>query len=97
MYTPTNKEIEELKAKHGAIYKLQVEDKCCLLKTPSRKALGYASQVGMKDPMKFNEILLNDCFVAGDEEIKTDDSYFLSASGKVAELLQVKEAQLVKL
>jgi len=47
--------------------------------------------------MKFNEIMLNSCWIDGDEEIKTDDSLFLAASSKLAELIEVKEAELVKL
>lgn len=97
MYTPTPEEIEELKKKHGEIFKLEVEDKCCILKVPGRKVLSYASVSATKDPMKFNEVILNDCFVAGDEEIKTNDAYFLGASSKIAEIIQVKEARLEKL
>mgnify|MGYP007127232961 CR=1 FL=1 len=32
-----------------------------------------------------------------DEEIKKDDSLFLAASAKIVELIEVKEAELVKL
>lgn len=93
----TKERIEELKAKHGELHLLRVEDKSCILKSPSRKVLSYASGVATKDPMKFNEIILKDCWVDGDEEIKTDDSYFLGASAKIAELIVVKEATLEKL
>lgn len=93
----TKAQIAEWKEKHGDIYKLAVEDKVCYLKEPDRKTLSYATTVGQKDPMKFNEIMLNACWLGGDEIIKTKDSYFLSASTKLAELIQVKEATLEKL
>lgn len=67
------------------------------LKKSSRKTLSYATATAGKDPMKFNEIMLNSCWIDGDEEIKTDDSLFLAASSKLAELIEVKEAELVKL
>jgi len=47
--------------------------------------------------MKFNEIILENWFIGGDEEIKKDDSLFLAASAKIVELIEVKEAELVKL
>lgn len=97
MYKPTKKEITELKARHGQLFMITVDDKACVLKKPSRKVLSLASSVATKDPMKFNEIILKNCWVAGDEEIKTDDDYFLGASSKIAEIIEIKEAELVKL
>ncbi|MCZ2393054.1 MAG: hypothetical protein LC105_04245 [Chitinophagales bacterium] len=93
----SQEEINQLKAKHGALHLLEVEDKWAILKNPSRKTLSYASSVASKDPIKFGEILLKDCMVAGDDEIQNEDAYFLAASAKVAELIKVKEATLVKL
>lgn len=97
MYKPTKKEIEDLKAKHGQLFMITVEDKACVLKKPTRKVLSMASSVASKDPMKFNEIILKNCWVDGDEEIIKDDDYFLGASQKIAEIIEFKEAELVKL
>lgn len=97
MYQPTPEEIADLKAKHGAIFKLVVGDKCALLKTPDRKILSFATKSAEKDPLAFNEALLKNCFVAGDKEIRDDDAYFLGASQKLADLVQIKEASLEKL
>jgi hypothetical protein len=40
---------------------------------------------------------LNDCWLGGDEEIKTDDTLFLSVSPKLSELIVTREAELVEL
>lgn len=93
----TKEQIDAWKKKYGEVFKLVIGDKECFLKKPDRKTLGYATSVASKDPMKFNEIMLKGCWLSGDEEIKTDDSLFLSASAKLAELIEVKEAELVKL
>jgi hypothetical protein len=93
----TKEQIAEWKAKYGSIFCISVEGKKCYLKKPGRKALGYASMAGRENPLKFNEILLNDCWLGGDEEIKTDDDLFLSISSKIGEIIEVKEAELVKL
>lgn len=90
-------QIQEWKKKHGEISLLKIEDKKAYLKTPDRKTLSYASSFASSDPLKFNEILLENCWLGGDEEIKTDDALFLAASSKLAELIKIKEATLEKL
>jgi hypothetical protein len=94
---PTVAKIEEWKRQYGAVYRIKVEDKVCYLKSPSRKTLGYASMAAKTNPLKFNEVVLNDCWLAGNEEIKTDDSLFLSISPRLDELFEVKETELEKL
>ncbi len=93
----TQTQINEWKKKHGNVYLLEVEGRKAYLKSPDRKTLGYAGSVGQKNPMKFNEIMLENCWLGGDEEIKTNDSFFLAAASKLAELIDVKKASLVKI
>jgi hypothetical protein len=95
--TVTDEQIQEWKKKYGDVFQVDVDGKTAYLKRPDRKALSAASVMGNKDPLKYNEILLNNCWLAGDEEIKTDDSLFLGVSGQLAELIEVKEAKLKKL
>lgn len=91
----TKQQIEEWKAKHGELFEITVEGKSCILHRPTRQDLSYASVV--KDPIKMSETMLNQLWVAGDEEIKTDDSLFLAAIQKMQEVLEVKEAAIKKL
>ena len=91
----TKKQIKEWKAKQGELFKITVEDKSCVLHRPTRKDLSYASAV--KDPIKMSEVMLNALWVAGDEEIKEDDSLFLAAIQKMQKILEVKEAEIKKL
>lgn len=95
--TITPEKVESWKKKWGDVFCVTVGDKVAYLKRPSRQALGAAAVVGNKDPMKYNEILLNNCWLDGDEEIKTDDALFLGVSAKLGELVEVKEAELKKL
>lgn len=91
----TKEQIKEWKAKYGELFEITVEDKSCILHRPTRKDLSYASAV--KDPIKMSEVMLNALWVAGDEEIKEDDSLFLAAIQKMQEILEVKEAEIKKL
>lgn len=93
----TDKEIEALKAKHGDVYAVRVGGKSCLLRRPKRAELSYAMQASKTNPLKFNEHILTACWLAGDDEIKSDDTLFLGVSGVLDQLVQVSEAALEKL
>lgn len=90
------KKIGELKAKHPeGLYMISVEGKSCILRKPTRRDLSYVSVV--KDPIKMTETLVNQLWVVGDEEMRTDDDLFMAMSNKMDEILKVKEAEVKKL
>ena len=91
----TKEQIKEWKEKHGELFQITVEDKSCILRKPNRKDLSYA--IVVKDPIKMSEVLLNNLWVAGDEDIKTDDTLFMAVVNKMDEVLKVKEAEIKKL
>lgn len=98
MENTEEKFIEELKAKHGQIYLIEFEDgKKAYLKKPSRNILSMAMTKMQSNPLGFAETILNQCFIAGDEEVKTSDEYFLGAAGQLEHLMEVKNAELKKL
>ena len=93
----TKEQIQEWKKQHKDIFVISVADKKVYLRTPDRKTLSYASTLATKDPLKFNEVILDNCWLGGDEEIKTNDELFLAVSSKLPDLIQIKEATLEKL
>ena len=93
----TAEQIEACKRELGDVFAATVDDSVCYLKKPSRKALGYATFASKSDPLKFNEVILNECWLGGDETIRTDDSKFLGLSGVLTQLIEVKEAEIKKL
>lgn len=90
-------QIAEWKEKYGSVYKIECEGKEGYVRKPDRKVLGAAAVIGSKDPMKYNEVLLNNIWLGGDEELKTNDDYFLGVSAQLAELIEIKEVTLKKL
>ena len=44
-----------------------------------------------------SEVMLNQIWLEGDEEIRTDDELFLAVVKKIDEISQVKEAEVKKL
>lgn len=93
----TQEMIDAWKKQYGDIFRVKVEDKTCYLKVPTRKTLSYATQASKTNPLKFNEIIIDGCWLGGDEDFKTNDSYFLALSSKLDEIIEVKEVELEKL
>ena len=93
----TEEKIAEWKNKYGDVFQVEVGGKNCFLHKPDRKTLSAAAVIGANDPLKYNEILLKNCWIEGDEEIKTNDELFLGVSGKLGEIVKVAEASIKKL
>lgn len=91
----TDKQIAEMKAKHGELFLVEVDGKSCILHKPTRKDLSYASTV--KDPIKMQEVLLKQLWVNGDKEILEQDDLFLAVANQMDEIIKVKEATVKKL
>lgn len=94
----TPEQIEAWKKEHGEIYAVTVDGHVAYLKKPSRKILEYYTSLVMdKKPIRANEALLTNCWLGGDEAIKSVDSLFLSASSQLSELIEVKDSEITKL
>jgi hypothetical protein len=93
----TPDQIKEWKEKYGVVNAVKVDGHICYLKNPSRSHLSAASVAAKTDPLKFNEVILRNCWLGGSEEIRTNDALFLGASGVLDQLIEIKEAELEKL
>lgn len=93
----TKEEIAEWKKKHGDVFHISVEGKEGYFKKPDRKVLGLASAYAQKSPLKFGETIITNCWLGGDEELISNDDYFLSVNSVVDQLVEVKEVEVKKL
>lgn len=89
--------IEAWKKKYGEVYIYEVDGKKCYLRAADRKTISAAAVIGHGDMIKYNEVILKNCWLGGDEEIQTEDKYFLGVSQVLAELIDIKEGKLKKL
>lgn len=90
-------QIAEWKANNKRVHLIEVDGHVGYVKSPGRLEMSRASSVGINDPIKFNEILLTDCWLGGSDLIKTDDDLFMSASGVLAEIIHVTQATIKNL
>ena len=94
----TQEQIDQWKKKHGEIFKLDFEDgKEAFLKKPDRKIMSYAMTKMQSNPLGYAEVILNQCFLGGDEEVKTNDDYFFGAAAQLEQMIEAKNAALKKL
>jgi len=93
----TPEQIQTWKNLHGDVFVIEVEGRVGYLKRPDRSTMSAAISIGEKDPMRFNEIMLENCWLGGDEAIKTEDRYFLAVIPQLDVLVDFGVATLKKL
>lgn len=93
----TKEQINGWKKKYGNVYQLEVDGKSCYLRQPDRKIIAMARAMSEGDYISAQEIILDACWLEGDEEIKTNDTLFLNIASKLEGLIEEKESVLKKI
>ncbi len=91
------KQLAEWKKQYGDVFGLRAGDKMCIVRRPDRPVIGIARTIASGDVIKFNESVLSQCWLIGDQEIQTEDKYFLSVMGQLSNLVEEVETSLKKL
>jgi hypothetical protein len=101
---PPTEQIEAWKAKYGEVFEVTVlssEEGQAPAKgyfrKPTRAIVANSARFAQGDPFKSSEILFKGCLIECDEEMNTNDEVYISAVMKVAELMQIREAEIKKL
>jgi len=89
-----DKQISEWKAKYGGVYELPVEDKTAYLREPKMKDYKRAFNAMSNGDLAFGEELINVLFIGGDEEIKTNDEYFLPARKEIKDFFNYEDPEI---
>lgn len=84
--------IEQLKQKHGRIYIIEVTDTdnttyVGYFKRPPMETLSVITRLNKTDEVKAMSVLMEACFVAGADQIKTDTTLFLGAASKLGTII----------
>lgn len=91
--TITTEQIQEWKKEHGGVYELPVGDKTAYLREPKMKDFKRAfAQMQDGGDLAFGEEMLSQLIIGGDEEIKTQDEYFLPARKMMHKFFNFEEA-----
>ncbi|GIV42048.1 MAG: hypothetical protein KatS3mg034_1358 [Vicingaceae bacterium] len=98
----TEAQIKKWKAKYGDVYAITVnieEDTkaTAYFRKPDLQIISAAAKFADIDPIKSGNIMLENCWLAGDEIIKEDEEAKLGVIKKLGELFKIKEAEIKKL
>lgn len=93
----TDEQIAMWKNLHGKVFQFEVDGSVCYLKRPSRNVISAAETIGKEDNLKYAEIVLNNCWLGGDETIKTDDEKFISVANHMGTLVKISEVAVKEL
>lgn len=93
----TAEQIDTWRKLHSEVLEYSCDGKVCYLRRPTRKVLGLASVSSAGDPIAYNEVVINNCWLGGDDDLRLKDEYFLGLSGYASELVAIKSGELKKL
>jgi hypothetical protein len=99
----TRGQIEAWKRQHGDIYAIDVESDDagnklrCYVRKPDLNIISASSKFASSDPVRSGMVVFENCWLAGDPEIKANDELKISVVIKLNELFKIREAEIKKL
>ena len=92
-----DEQIQKWKDQHGKIFKYEVDGKVCYLRTVDRNTYSAAASKVATSPAKFNEIVIENIWLGGDEDLRKKDCYYFGLIDFVEELMVKKKGSLGEL
>lgn len=89
--------LEELKKKHGEgnILVMEFADgKKCAFKKPSRQVVALAMTRSQTNGLAPADVLIENCWLDGDAEIKTEPGYLVAIAAKFDQIIGLKELDI---
>lgn len=90
------KQIDKLKEQHPGCKVVEFDDgKIAVFAKPSRTVVGLLMlNLRERGPLSAADTLINNCWLGGDEEVKTDVGYAVGLVGVLDELTASKKAEV---
>jgi len=90
--------IKEYKNKFGHVFKYTSKDgKSCLLRNPDLKIIDACRTVSGGSSVKFDKALVDNCWLEGDEELRTNDEYTMGLFDWMGGIIKKVDGQLEEL
>lgn len=97
-------QIAEWKRKYDGAWSYETPDgRICYLKNVDRRVLGLATtnatdvNKGQLDSVKFAEIIVENCWLGGDDAIRDEDKYFMGLTQRIGGIVEIVSGDLKKL
>lgn len=94
----SKEKIKKYKDQFGGVYKYTAKDgKACLLRSPDLNILDACRTISGGSSIKFDKALLDNCWLEGDEELKTVDKYQIGLFDWLGGIIQKVDGELEEL
>ncbi|MBI9055521.1 MAG: hypothetical protein JEY96_16985 [Bacteroidales bacterium] len=91
-------QIKKYKDDFGGVYKYTTKDgKSCLLRSPDLNILDACRTISGGSSIKFDKALLDNCWLEGDEELRTIDKYQIGLFDWLGGIIQKVDGALEEL
>lgn len=96
-------EVDLLKKSHGEVYEIIVpandegtEMTYAYIARPKRKILEAVFGMINTNPIQAADVLMKNCWLAGNDLIKTDDDLFMAAAPLVLSIIKIRQGEIKK-
>lgn len=87
---PSAAKLKAWKEEHGSIFKISLSDgSWCIVRKPTIDDISMSATLGNDDETKMGKLQLENCWLTGDESIKTDFSKTLEAAAKMSKIFKM--------
>lgn len=90
-------QIDAWKKLHGKVYTYKCDGRICYLKPVGRDAYSLATSKISTSPAKYNETIIEQCWLGGDDTLRTQDNYYFGLKDITDELMDKKAGELGEL
>jgi hypothetical protein len=91
-------QIDELRKQHGGVTGyVSEDDKCALFRHATIDDLAAVRHSSAGNALLFDKLLIETCWLAGDEELRTVDKYLLGIMSWSENLIQKVSGEMVEL
>lgn len=95
MIEPTAEQVAQWKSKHREIYVYEADGKKCWIRKPTRNDISIAA-IESPELLKRREIIVNMCWLAGDDVLRNEDKYFYGIANVIDQAMEVVQGKLKK-
>lgn len=93
----TQEQIQEWKKKHGDVFQVEADNKVGYIRAPKRAEVSLAMSYAATNPLKMTEVILQSCWLGGNEDLRDKDVYFYGLNSQINEIIEMAEVQVKKL
>lgn len=94
----TKEQIESHKQKHGSVYRYTSKDgKAALLRSPDLDIIDACRTLSGGSSVKFDKALVNNCWIEGDEELRSVTKYQLGLFEWLGGIVEKVDGELEEL